>query len=133
SAPDPASAAASAAAIDRSATISPGPRRSSNELRPGSCASAAAGSPNSIPAAAKKATSRVIGTLRMSVVPAVLWRRFVGEHFVERHVVPVDVVAGRPANDRRTDAQIADERRDGDVDDVVTKPPAVRPSAWNNP
>ena len=37
----------------------------------------------------------------MPVPAPVLRRRLVGEHLVERHVVRVDVVAGRSANDRR--------------------------------
>ena len=68
----------------------------------------------------------------MRVLAPVLRSGFVRKHLVERHVVSVDVVACRPPDDRRTRTQVADERRHGDVDHVVTKPPPVRPASRNH-
>src|SRR5262245_38046823 len=60
---------------------------------------------------------------------AVEWRRRIREDLVVGDVVAVDVVAGRANDDRRADAQVADERRHRDIDNIVSKSAAVRPSA----
>ena len=53
-------------------------------------------------------------------------RRGVGEDLVVGDVVGVDVVASRPTHD--ASRQVADQRGDRDIDDVITEAPAVRPT-----
>src|SRR5215510_12262350 len=70
----------------------------------------------------------------MLMVATVLRCRLVRKDFVESHVVAIDAIACRSANDQVIwIAQVADQRGDGDVDDIVAEAPAVRPSAWNEP
>ena len=68
----------------------------------------------------------------MGVIAAVLRRRFVREHLVEGHVVAINVVAGG-SDHWRTDAEIADERADRDIDDVVAESTSVRPAPRDGP
>src|SRR6476659_3758208 len=71
---------------------------------------------------------RVIARCSVGVIAPILRRRGIGEDLVVGHVVLVDVVASRPANDRRADAQVADQRRHRDVDHIVSEAPTVRPA-----
>src|SRR5258707_12962217 len=67
----------------------------------------------------------------MRVVAPVLGRGLIREHFVVDHVVgapPVDAI-GDPDGERA--AQVADQRADGDVHDVITETPPIGPAAGN--
>src|SRR5258707_8168537 len=64
----------------------------------------------------------------MDVVSAILRRGLVGEHLVVGHVVPVNVIAGRAADNGRTDSEIADERGHCDIQHIISKTPAIWPS-----
>ena len=68
----------------------------------------------------------------MRVPAPVLRRGLVREDLVERHVVRIDVVPCGTTNDRRARAQVADQCRDRDIDNVVSEPPAIRPSSGND-
>src|SRR6185369_2418854 len=74
---------------------------------------------------------RVAG-LWMLVVAAVLGCRFVGEDFIEGHVVAIDAVACWTTDDQVIGiAKIADQGSHGDVDNIVSKATTVGPSAGN--
>src|SRR5689334_22121697 len=68
----------------------------------------------------------------MLMVAAVLRRRFIGEDLVEGHIVMIDSIAGWTTNDQVVwISQIADQRSHGDVYNIVSKTPAIGPSARN--
>src|SRR5688572_5031482 len=70
----------------------------------------------------------------MFVVAAVLRRRFVRKHFVESHVVLIDAVTCRTANDQIIRiAQVADQSSHGYVYNVIAKATAIGPTARNEP
>jgi hypothetical protein len=75
---------------------------------------------------------RRFALLFVGVIAAVLRRGFVREHLVVGHVVEIQIVSCRTANDWRIDAKIADQSRHRDVHYIVAKTAAVRPAAWNN-
>src|SRR5262245_6367804 len=70
----------------------------------------------------------------MLVVATVLRCRFVWKHFVESHVVAIDAITCRATNDQIVwIAQVADQCRDGDIDNVITKATAIGPTTRNEP
>ncbi len=70
--------------------------------------------------------------LWVGVVAAVLRRGFVREDLVVGHVIEVQIVARRTANDRWDDAKIADQSSHRDVHYIVAKTATVWPAAGNN-
>ena len=123
---------ASVAASDNVATTRTGSTRSSRELKPGSCARAVAGQATTRAAMQRTAAltrggERIRVTSVVNVPASVLRGGLVRKDLVEGHIVRVDVVARGAADDGRARAQIADQRRHGDVHDVVTEAAAVRP------
>src|SRR6185369_2426069 len=70
----------------------------------------------------------------MLMVATVLRSGFVGKDLTEGHVVPIDTIARRSTNDQvGRIAKIADQGRHSDVQDVVSKAPAIGPTARNEP
>ena len=68
------------------------------------------------------------------MVAAVLWRRFIRKDFVESHIVLIDSITRWTTNDQVVwIPQIADQSSDSDIDYVISKAPAVGPTAWNEP
>src|SRR5689334_3511736 len=72
--------------------------------------------------------------LRVYMVAAILRCRLVRKDLVETHVVAIDAIARRTANDQIVwIAQVTDQRRHSDVDNVVAEAPPVGPTARNEP
>jgi hypothetical protein len=68
----------------------------------------------------------------MLVVATVLGCRFVGEDFIEGHVVAIDAVARWTTNDQVVGiAKIADQGSHRNVYNIVSKATAIGPSAGN--
>jgi hypothetical protein len=66
------------------------------------------------------------------MVTPVLRCRLVRKDFAESHVVAIDAVTCRSTNDQIVGiAQIADQRSDSDVNDVISEAPAVGPTTRN--
>src|SRR6266498_2720122 len=76
--------------------------------------------------------SRCAAMLWMGVIAAVLRRRFVREDFVVGHVVEIQSVACRTANDWWVHAKIADQSSYRDVHYIVAKTATIRPAPGNN-
>ena len=68
----------------------------------------------------------------MGVVATVLRSGFVREDLVVGHVVEVQIVACRTANDWWVHAKIADQRSHRDVHYIVAKTATIRPAPGNN-
>ena len=62
------------------------------------------------------------------MVAPVLGSRFVREDFVVSHIIKIDVITG-DSNRWRAGAKIANESADSDINDIITEPPSVGPSA----
>ena len=62
------------------------------------------------------------------MIAAVLGCGFVGEHFVVRHVVRADAIHAIGDTNYQRTAQVANQRTDGDVHNIITETPAVGPS-----
>ena len=63
---------------------------------------------------------------------AVLWRGFVGKHFVVRHIVRADAIHAIGDTYYQRAAQVAKQRADGDIHNIITEAPAVGPSTRNH-
>jgi len=71
--------------------------------------------------------------LLMRMIPSVLRSGFVGEHFVVSHVIGINIVAIRTADDGRAHAQIAGQCRDCDINHVIAEATAVSPAGRISP
>ena len=62
------------------------------------------------------------------MIAAILWRGFVRKHLVVRHVVRADAINAIGDTNYQRTAQVANQRTDGDVHNIITEAPAVGPS-----
>lgn len=67
----------------------------------------------------------------MNVITSILRGWLVRKYFIISHIVAIDIIAVRSANDRWAGPQITGQSRDRDVNHVITEATAIRPATGN--